>query len=287
MNLLSDEMSIMKHLQFFGNKFVGFVDLGEEEDTSELAAECLTFMAVAINNSWKIPLGYFLIKGLTADQRVNLVTDCLKKLHDCGVKVTSMTCDGPRVNLSMLKKLGADLNPDSINSQIQIRGADKPIHVLLDNCHMLKNCRNAWEAYDGEFVDGDGGVISWKYIILLYEFQTNYTFHAGNRLRRDHVYFHNQIMKVSFAAQTFSRSVANAIDHCRENLKLPEFKDSAPTSKFLRKFDELFDLCNSSSKFGKWSKAPLTNLNTGYWKDVFECGKSYILGLHLATGKQN
>ena len=58
-------------------------------------------------------------------------------------------------------------------------------------------------------------------------------------------------MKVSFAAQTFSRSVANAIDHFRENLKLIEFKESAPTSKFLRKFDELFDLCNSSSKFGK------------------------------------
>ena len=161
-----------------------------------------------------------------------------------------MTCDGPRVNLFMLKKLGADLNPVSINSQIEIHGADKPIHVLLDNCHMLKNCKNAWEAF-GEFVDADGGVISWKYIILLYQFQTNYTFHAGNRLRRDHVYFHNQIMKVSFAAQTFSRSVANAIDHFRENLKLIEFKESALTSKFLRKFDELFDLCNSSSKFGK------------------------------------
>ena len=78
-NLLSDEMSVMKHLQFFGNEFVGLVDLGEEEDTSELAAESLTLMAVAVNNSWKIPLRYFLIKGLNADQRVNLVTDCLKK----------------------------------------------------------------------------------------------------------------------------------------------------------------------------------------------------------------
>ena len=46
------------------------MDLGEEADTSELAAVCLTFMAEAVNNSWKIPLGYFLIKGLTADQHV-------------------------------------------------------------------------------------------------------------------------------------------------------------------------------------------------------------------------
>jgi len=39
----------------------------------------------------------------------------------------------------------------------------------------------------------------------------------------DHIYFKNQIMKVSLATQIFSLSVANAIDHCRENLKIPGF----------------------------------------------------------------
>lgn len=59
-SLVVDEMSIMKHLQFNGEKFVGVVDLGEEgyDRAGELAGDSLTFMAVAINNNWKVPLGY-------------------------------------------------------------------------------------------------------------------------------------------------------------------------------------------------------------------------------------
>lgn len=65
-NLVVDEMAIMKHLQFDGKKFVGAVDMGEENEKSDLAGESLTFMAVAINNNWKVPLGYFFIKSLTS-----------------------------------------------------------------------------------------------------------------------------------------------------------------------------------------------------------------------------
>lgn len=58
----------MKHLQFDGKKFVGGVDLGDsqEKENSGLAGESLTFMAVALNNNWKVPLGYFFIKSLSA-----------------------------------------------------------------------------------------------------------------------------------------------------------------------------------------------------------------------------
>ena len=67
-NLVVDEMCIMKHLQFDGKKFVGNVDLGEEEEKENtgLAGESLTFMAVALNSNWKVPLGYFFIKSLSA-----------------------------------------------------------------------------------------------------------------------------------------------------------------------------------------------------------------------------
>ena len=67
-NLVVDEMCIMKHLQFDGKKFVGNVDLGEEEEKENtgLAGESLTFMAVALNSNCKVPLGYFFIKSLSA-----------------------------------------------------------------------------------------------------------------------------------------------------------------------------------------------------------------------------
>ena len=138
-----------------------------------------------------------------------------------------------------------------------------------------------------EIVDAQGGVICWKYISLLYKIQSTQTFHLANRLTLDHINFENQIMKVFLAAQVISLSVANGIDHCRVSLKLPDFKDSEPTSKFLRTFNELFDLLNSSSKFGTWSKAPLSASNTGYWRDVFREGAVYIKGLKLMSGSVN
>ena len=67
MSLVVDEMDIRKHLSFDGNKFVGNVDLGDNRETGdddEVASEALVFLVVALNNSWKLPVGYFLINGL-------------------------------------------------------------------------------------------------------------------------------------------------------------------------------------------------------------------------------
>ena len=88
------------------------------------------------------------------------------------------------------------------------------------------------------------------------------------------------------AAQLMSRSVADSIDYCREVLKLDTFKGSQATTKFIRIFDEIFDLLNSNSKFGIWAKGPLTPDNTGYWMDVFWSATTYILNLCDLTGKK-
>ena len=63
-------------------------------------------------------------------------------------------------------------------------------------------------------------------------------------------------MKVSVAAQTYSHSVSAAITFLR-NLKLKEFKDSKPTSDFILLMNNLFDMLNSKSKFGKHTKKPM------------------------------
>jgi hypothetical protein len=48
--------------------YVGFVDLGTEaihDDNALEATNALVFMAVALNGSWKIPLGYFLVTSIS------------------------------------------------------------------------------------------------------------------------------------------------------------------------------------------------------------------------------
>ena len=80
-------------------------------------------------------------------------------------------------------------------------------------------------------------------------------------------------MKVSVAAQTLSHSVSAAITFLR-NLQVPEFKDSKATSDFILLMNNLFDILNSKSKFGKYTKRPITLENfyeiEGYLMDGIE-----------------
>jgi hypothetical protein len=58
-------------------------------------------------------------------------------------------------------------------------------------------------------------------------------------------------MKVNLAAQTFSASVADAIEFCTTNLNLKQFDGSDATVRFIRIIDRLFDLLNSRNPFAK------------------------------------
>ena len=109
--LTMDEMSIKKLMQWDGNRFRGFVDLGTgltDSDSLPQAREVLVFMVVGVNFHWKIPCGYFFIDGLSGVERASLVTLWLKKMHDVGVRVVSLTCDAPTCNIKMFSELGAN-----------------------------------------------------------------------------------------------------------------------------------------------------------------------------------
>jgi len=70
-----------------------------------------------------------------------MVESCQEKCRDYGIKVSSITCDRPVVNESMLKKLGVSLDPDNINLEIATHIGNPASKALLDTCHMLKNVR--------------------------------------------------------------------------------------------------------------------------------------------------
>ncbi len=68
-------MAIRKHLEWDGNKYVVFTGIrngtDDGDDSSPLASQAFVFMAVSLNSNWKVPLGYFLIVGLSASERAN------------------------------------------------------------------------------------------------------------------------------------------------------------------------------------------------------------------------
>lgn len=57
---------------------------------------------------------YFFVDGLSGIERVNLVKVCIQRLHDVGVKVISLTCDGPSCHFAMLSALGTILNASDL-----------------------------------------------------------------------------------------------------------------------------------------------------------------------------
>lgn len=71
--------------------------------------------------------------------------------------------------------------------------------------------------------------------------------HLGNKLRSAHIEFRKQKMKVRFATQLFSKSVAQALEVCKKHLHLPQFQDCSATIEFISKFNDLFDIFNSKN----------------------------------------
>lgn len=64
--LLFDEMAIKQQIDFDGEKNWGYIDIGFDSSGFEVepASEALVLMVVPHNLSWKLPIGYFLIKCL-------------------------------------------------------------------------------------------------------------------------------------------------------------------------------------------------------------------------------
>ena len=287
--LMLDEMSIRKHVQWDGKKYRGFVDLGTDIDDDSLpeATEALVFMAVSVNSNWKVPCGYFLVNGLTGEEKANLTKDCLTKLHEVGVKVVSFACDGPTTHQAMLKLLGARLSADNMQAYFPHPcDNNEKIYVFLDACHMIKLVRNTisdWKVMK----DSDGNTIDWKFIEELHKLQEMEGLRLANKLRSAHIDWKPQKMKVNLAAQTLSSSVADALEYCEGKLhEMPQFRGCGPTVKFIRIFDRLFDVLNSRNPKANSFKAPIRKTNYQFVKKFLNDACEYIKGLKGPDGMQ-
>jgi len=164
-----DEMSIRKHVEWDGKQLRGHVDIGTgvQDDTVPPATEALVFMVVAVNSSWKLPFSPSSKKYATGKDKANLLQQCLCRLDEAGVIVTSVTCDGASSNIAMFRELGASTNPDDL--QVSFCHNNRKVYIILDVCHMLKLLRNTFASQT--MVDDDGHQIKWTYIEELHKLQ--------------------------------------------------------------------------------------------------------------------
>ena len=63
----------------------------------------------------------------------------------------------------------------------------------------------------------NSGRISWAYLVKLVEIQEEMGLRLGNKLKKIHIEFESQKMKVCLAAQALSRSVSESLQYLRIN----------------------------------------------------------------------
>lgn len=279
-SLVFDAMAIRSCISYDSkrDRNVGYVDLGgiETPDNEELASEALFFQIVSYSTPFKCPVAYFLIKKMNADVQTQLTLSVIRKLHEVGVNVRSITCDGTSTNLSTFTKLGCILNIENMKTNF-VHPCDESIriHCIMDPCHMLKLCRNTLADFDLKY---NGEIISWKYIKKLFELQNEINFRFANSLSKSHIDYRNRKMKVKPAAQTISSGVADALQFLLNESDI-NFEGCAATIDFLRVFDRLFDLMNSRLKFGHGFKSPMFLNNQSLWEEIFNTSANYIRNL--------
>lgn len=281
--LVIDEMAIRRRIEWDGQKFHGYIDMGTGLNGDHLAEakEVLVFLITAINNNFKVPVAFFLVDGVTGAQRGELVKQCIERIHDIGIKIVALTFDGCAANLSMAHHLGCSFQ----NGQVKFEHPTTKdlIVVVLDPCHMVKLIRNTFQAYE-ILVDKDGNKLQWQYLIELNKIQENEKFHLSNKLRHRHINFQNQRMKVKLATQLFSLSVAEAMQFCRKDLQIMAFKESEATEKFILLINNMFDIFNSRNLHQYGFKKALNERNASQIFDYLDMACDYISNLKLENG---
>lgn len=234
-SLVLDSMSLKKQTHYVNGKYSGFCDYGGivAEDSESLCSEALVFLLVPLQFSqYQYPVGYFLVDKVNARVQTELVNSLLHITAERNIRIRNITCDGAAANQTMFKLLGCTLDPADPKAYFPHPVFGHNIYATLDICHMIKLARNALA--DGKtFFCQDGQRICWEYVVDLFKLQDSIGLHVVNKLTTRHVNWHKQKMKVKLAAQTFSSSVADALQFLH-NSGIDGFKECAATIEFIR-----------------------------------------------------
>lgn len=242
-------------------------------------------MLVALNDHWKVSIGYFLIDALSGKERASLLETCFELINETGIILHSITFDGAIVNLSMCTALGANFElTENFKPYIVNKVTKEKIFCFLDPCHMLELIRNTLgdklELYRND------KIISWQNIVSLQKLQETEGLKAGTKITKRHILFHNTKMNVKLAAQTLSESVNAALQFCSHYVP-EQFKHAEETGLFCQMFNDAFDILNVRSKFCKKKKCniPLTNENYNELKNYARNIIEYIKQLYYSKNE--
>jgi len=258
--LLQDEIRIKSDLVYdrHSGELIGFIDLGDvgndllqiqqvkKKESKSLARYVLVLMVRGISTNLKFPLAHFSTNGVTSDQLFSILWQGVEILEcDVGLEVLFITSDGASPNRRFIHLhktcAGTVYKANNVYSS-----EPRDIFFVSDAPHLIKTARNC---FSNSFAHKksrkmwkDGRDISWMHILDLYLDHCSGLYRICPKLTREHVNVTAfGAMKVRYAAQVLSSSVANALEL---------FYDDRVTETvlFIRHMDRFFDCLNVHNK---------------------------------------
>lgn len=294
--LMTDEMSIRKDLSWCSekNSFIGFSTMSSSPQyiqknrsqqsgmQPDLAKNAVVFMVVGFD--FKIPVAYHLVAGIESADRAELTREVIKSVEAIGVIVMSLTSDGLYANLNVAGLLGANIDERKTYFQSPTF-PERKIYIIFDPPHMLKLVR---KHFSKAKLYSDDQLLDWDLLRILVEKQRVENFNLCNKLTEHHIDWHQKPQNVKLAAQTLSRSVADALEQLQSD-GYEEFKNAKKTVEFLRNFNDLFDVLNCAEKDQTTNplKQPLCEKTVVQILAFAESMKTYIEQLEIDVETKN
>lgn len=276
--LISDEMSIRKQVNYTrrSQKFSGFVtnfNSGEDNSNGELAIakDALVFMAVGPD--FRIAVAYFFLNGLKSIDRAVLTRQVLRSVHATGAKIISLTSDGLKANIAVAELLGADLKDNKTFFPNPCDPRSK-IYVIFDPSHMLKLVRKHFAEAQLQYGEEK---LDWSLLTILAQKQDSDNFALGNKLSHRHINYERAPMNVRLAAETFSNSVADALQQLDQD-GYSDFNGCDATAEFIRLINNIFDVMNhgEGKKTDDRFKQPICRSTINSIRQLFDKGSNFI-----------
>lgn len=179
--------------------------LSEKDESNRffVTTKALVFMLVNINGHFKAPIAYYLVSSLNGHKTSIFLKDLLINLDRDDIDVVSITFNGNSAHKTACELLGANFDLDDnekFKQYIDHPSTEKPVNSFFDPAHMLKLMRNYLASRNKRLIYDKKEIIDWKYIEKLHEKQINEDLHCVSKIRKRHINFENEKMRVFLAA---------------------------------------------------------------------------------------
>lgn len=225
--LLFDEVSLKVNVTYQERKdeVAGFIDNGREK-TAEYADHALVFMIRGLLHNYKQPIYYSFSKNCTkGPELANQIKEVVKGIQEAGFIVLATVCDQGTNNRQALKWLlnetrGIYLRRKEQPKENIILINNREVIPLYDPPHLIKCIRNNLITKNLQYITNDTiKIAKWSHLECLYKENPGYNgIRLIPKLTENHV---NPAkinkMKVKFATQIFSRTVASNLGYLAGN----------------------------------------------------------------------